>query len=219
MAVCHAKILAMLTGAEIGKRVFEAREAIGMSANKLAKLVGTRHQHIRLLENGGIESPGTELIQKIAMALDVPVSWLLGVEEPSEPFVLKGPPYMEHVRDIQVNLQTLGELDEGALDEVDAIVRAMIERRMKTEKEERDAARRRRAAGDLEALTARLEAVHEALASVSDEGKREFLRGVDLRATMYVDRIEVGLLGGRVPGFTVPVKLQRKPRKSDNRSA
>jgi hypothetical protein len=70
--------------------------------------------------------------------------------EPKEgdPFVFNQAGYMEQVRNIQVNLQTLGELDESALDDVQALVESMIERRMRIEKEERDAARRRRKAPD-----------------------------------------------------------------------
>jgi transcriptional regulator with XRE-family HTH domain len=161
MGVNSAKILAMPNGPEIGKRVYEARRRAGISANKLAQMVGTRHHHIRLLETGGIDSPGTELISRIASALDVPLAGLMG-EAPltpryigdayeaveDDPVVVNQPSYMEQVRNIQVNLQTLGELDEEALDTVQEIVEGLIERRMRMEKEERDAARRRRKAPD-----------------------------------------------------------------------
>lgn len=70
----NAKMLAMASGEEIGIRVYEARQRAGISANRLGKMVGVGHGHIRLLERGGIPSPGFELVRKIAGALGLQVT-------------------------------------------------------------------------------------------------------------------------------------------------
>jgi transcriptional regulator with XRE-family HTH domain len=81
MVLLRAKILTMNEGQEIGQRIREAREARSLSMNALAKLVGTRHGHISLLESGGIPKPSVGLITRIADALEVPLDSLLGRKE------------------------------------------------------------------------------------------------------------------------------------------
>lgn len=151
MGPLSAKMLAMTSGAELGKRVYQARSRRRMSANQLGKLVGVGHGHIRLLEKGGIDSPGVDLIRRIAEALDVSAAFLLegeraetGIAEERGRYNTTNPA----LEGVQVNLMAIGEMDS---EEFEDLVQQIARRREKLErdrKEERDAtARRRKALG------------------------------------------------------------------------
>ena len=59
----------------IGKRLKEAREALKLSANKLAKCARISHTSIMLLESGD-SIPLIPNIERIALALGVAPGWL-----------------------------------------------------------------------------------------------------------------------------------------------
>lgn len=104
------------------------------------------------------------------------------------------------------------------------IDRATLDERMSKLREREDAARKaqgelveRRQARketriDVEGLVRHIPYIQEALRLVSWEGKRAFLRAMDLHVTVYTDRLVGTLKGGTWPGFEVPVHLVRKPR-------
>jgi transcriptional regulator with XRE-family HTH domain len=71
----------------VGERIRQARDARGLSGEELAHAVGYRNQSaISNLENRGTGTGGTK-IASIAVALRVPVQWLLaGPDGPDVPF-------------------------------------------------------------------------------------------------------------------------------------
>lgn len=116
-----------------------ARLAADMSMNQLGKLARTTHHHIRLLEKGGIASPGIELLGNIASALGLAVSEITGeeVQESSEDPGLS---------ELQMNALAIRKLDP---EEYEMVVRQLAERRAFVEKRaEEEKERRRRAKRD-----------------------------------------------------------------------
>jgi transcriptional regulator with XRE-family HTH domain len=61
---------------EIGKAIKEIRSEKGISQNKLSKLTGLNRGYLYKLENDLI-SPSLDIIEKIALYLEVPVSDLV----------------------------------------------------------------------------------------------------------------------------------------------
>ena len=62
----------------IGTRIFETREATGLSQRELAEQAGISQSIISKIETGEIQNPGTDVVQKIAKVLVVGVAWLIG---------------------------------------------------------------------------------------------------------------------------------------------
>ena len=64
------------------ERIAEARKAKGWTQSQLAQAIGTSQQNIQRYEKGAV-NVSTRRLEQIAMALDVSLSYLLGIEEPS----------------------------------------------------------------------------------------------------------------------------------------
>jgi len=64
-------------GAEIGARIREARRARAMTQLDLAQATGIRRPNVARLERGG-NTPTLETLQRVAAALDLPLSELVG---------------------------------------------------------------------------------------------------------------------------------------------
>jgi transcriptional regulator with XRE-family HTH domain len=62
----------------LGAHIRQAREAAGLSVRQVAELVGTAHSQLVKIENGYRESPPAELLQRIANALEIDATDLLG---------------------------------------------------------------------------------------------------------------------------------------------
>ena len=62
----------------IGKRIRAFRRAKGWTQEELAQRAGTAFRYISALETDRADNPGSELLQRLASALEVPVSELLG---------------------------------------------------------------------------------------------------------------------------------------------
>lgn len=65
----------------VGKRIHDARISARLSMAKLGKKVGVASSTIKRYEDGNIGRLGTDIIYKIAEALDVEVSVLIGYDE------------------------------------------------------------------------------------------------------------------------------------------
>lgn len=70
--------------ATLGGRIAIARRARGLTQSDLAKLVGITQSSVALLESGSSKSSNNTM--ELALALDVPVSWLVNGEGPT-PFI------------------------------------------------------------------------------------------------------------------------------------
>lgn len=68
----------------VGKRIAIARDAKGWSQGELGKKVGTTQQQIGRYESGANDVKSSMLI-KLSAALDVTVSWLLGIDDSEAP--------------------------------------------------------------------------------------------------------------------------------------
>lgn len=139
MPILPAKMLAMSSGAEIGLRVRELREARGWSMNYLAKLVSTRHGHISMLETGKIPRPSSDFVSRLASALNVTIDDLAGapdlVEEMAEEYYSdqqQSDKYIEGLDGVDVNLLAIKRLDP---EEFKLLVRQLAERRAKVERD------------------------------------------------------------------------------------
>ena len=64
----------------LGERIKERREALGLSQRQLAERVEVSSPMICWLERG-TKSPSLQLGYKLAEVLEVSVAWLLGVSE------------------------------------------------------------------------------------------------------------------------------------------
>ncbi len=65
---------------ELGRRIAELRAAAGLKSRELAELAGIRQSYVSSIENGK-KVPTIGVLQKIAKALNVTVSDLLGEEK------------------------------------------------------------------------------------------------------------------------------------------
>lgn len=65
----------------VGKRIRKARIAAGLSMAKLGEKVGVVSSTIKRYEDGNFGRLGTDILYKIAEALDIEVSVLIGYDE------------------------------------------------------------------------------------------------------------------------------------------
>lgn len=68
----------------VGSKIAEIRKIKGITLSKLAKDAGISKGYLSNIENGIKENPSTELLEKIARALDVNVSELFENENPKD---------------------------------------------------------------------------------------------------------------------------------------
>lgn len=66
----------------LGERISAAREAKGWSQRMLARRSGVDRKWIRLLESGDRSNVSLETAKKIAVALDITLGYLAGLEDP-----------------------------------------------------------------------------------------------------------------------------------------
>jgi transcriptional regulator with XRE-family HTH domain len=64
----------------IGSRLSEARKRAGLSARALDKKAGITPGHTTLIEQGERAKPSAEIVHKLAVALGVPMGWLVAGE-------------------------------------------------------------------------------------------------------------------------------------------
>lgn len=67
----------------VGSKITEIRKLKGLSLSKLAEKAGISKGYLHGIENGGKDNPSTEILEKIATALEVNVSDLFD-EKPIE---------------------------------------------------------------------------------------------------------------------------------------
>lgn len=68
----------------IGDRIKEARKKAGLTQVELSERIGVRHSAIHKYETGIVENIPVSKLQKIASALDIPMSYLLGIADTPE---------------------------------------------------------------------------------------------------------------------------------------
>lgn len=73
-----------MTEATIGERIKAEREKVGWSQSKLANEAGVQSSTISQIESGRRKKPSVDVLQRIAKALSITVSHLLGQTEEDE---------------------------------------------------------------------------------------------------------------------------------------
>lgn len=64
---------------EVGERIRQLRQQRGMSINRLAAAAGVAHSVVSRLEHGHVTNPTAETLRRLATALEVPLTELLGI--------------------------------------------------------------------------------------------------------------------------------------------
>jgi transcriptional regulator with XRE-family HTH domain len=82
---------------EFGKRLKDIREQKGLSQSKLSNMVDLHHSIIGRYERSEAK-PTSDVIVKLAQALDTTASYLLG--EVNSPVIFKNPQMLERFKDI-----------------------------------------------------------------------------------------------------------------------
>lgn len=82
--IARIDVISMQTGGRmlstIGERIHEKRVAAGMSADELAEKIGKNRATIYRYENGEVDIP-ISVIEKLAVELNVSITYLLGLKE------------------------------------------------------------------------------------------------------------------------------------------
>ena len=68
----------------IGERIRSSRKAAGMTQKELAALVNLSEGSVSKYEHGKVADASTTKLAEFAMALDLELSWLLGLNNPDE---------------------------------------------------------------------------------------------------------------------------------------
>lgn len=69
---------------QIGKRIQQRREQLGLTQEELADASGLRQSIISRLERGTRKNPSADTVRRLARALGVTADWLIGMYEPDE---------------------------------------------------------------------------------------------------------------------------------------
>ena len=97
----------------VGKRIYEARTAAGMSMAELARRIGVNQSSITRYEDGQFNRVGMDILIKIANALDVEVTYLIGFE-PTAPTITKKDE-RDIAKDLDSIMEKLSNSDDGPL--------------------------------------------------------------------------------------------------------
>jgi len=73
----------IITSREIGEKIKKQRRKLGISQEQLAEILGVTYQQIQRYENG-MNKLNVENIQRVADALNIPVSYFFEAEKPSK---------------------------------------------------------------------------------------------------------------------------------------
>ena len=69
---------------QIGKRIQQRREKLGLTQEELADASGLRQSIISRLERGTRKNPSADTVRRLATTLGVTADWLIGMHEPDE---------------------------------------------------------------------------------------------------------------------------------------
>ena len=67
---------------QIGERIQQRREQLGLTQEELAEASGLRQSIISRLERGTRKNPGADTVRRLAKTLGVTADWLIGMYEP-----------------------------------------------------------------------------------------------------------------------------------------
>ena len=94
---------------DIGKRIKERREELGISADRLAAVIGKSRATVYRYENGDIEKMPVTVLEPIAKALNTTPAALMGWEE-------------ERERDVEIRTVAAHALRDLSDEEIRAII-------------------------------------------------------------------------------------------------
>ena len=99
---------------DVGRRIYEARKAAGMSMKELAERIGVNQSSITRYEAGQFNRVGMDLIIKIAQALDIDPKELIGLES-SQDIVLTKKDERDIAKDLDSIMEKLTNSEDGPL--------------------------------------------------------------------------------------------------------
>lgn len=89
---------------DVGRRIYEARKAAGLTMTELGNKINVTNSTIKRYEDGQFNRVSMDALVKVANALDVEVTYLLGMETPTPPTITP-----KDERDIAKDLDSIME--------------------------------------------------------------------------------------------------------------
>lgn len=89
---------------DVGRRIYEARKAAGLTMTELGNKINVTNSTIKRYEDGQFNRVSMDALVKVANALDVEVTYLLGMETPTPPTITP-----KDERDITKDLDSIME--------------------------------------------------------------------------------------------------------------
>ena len=89
---------------DVGRRIYEARKAAGLTMTELGNKINVTNSTIKRYEDGQFNRLSMDALVKVAYALDVEVTYLLGMETPTPPTITP-----KDERDITKDLDSIME--------------------------------------------------------------------------------------------------------------
>lgn len=126
-------------------KLIEARKRKGWSQAELARAAAVSHTYIQNLERGEVRLPKQPYLDKLAQALGIEPDDLLATPPRKGNSVAEQPsPYEANpaIKDINVNLLHIGELDQSRVEQLAYIIQAVMH---EAEREYQEEERKRRA--------------------------------------------------------------------------
>ena len=98
---------------DVGRRIYETRKAAGLTMTELGNKVGVNNSTIKRYEDGQFQRVSMDALVKVANALDVEVTYLLGME--STPPTITKKDERDIAKDLDSIMEKLSSSDDGPL--------------------------------------------------------------------------------------------------------
>ena len=98
---------------DVGRRIYETRKAAGLTMTELGNRIGVNNSTIKRYEDGQFQRVSMDSLVKVANALDVEVTYLLGMES-STPTITKNDE-RDIAKDLESIMEKLTNSEDGPL--------------------------------------------------------------------------------------------------------
>lgn len=98
---------------DVGRRIYEARKAAGLTMTELGDRIGVQASTIKRYEDGEFKRVGMDSLVNIANALDVEITYLIGFE-PTTPTITKKDE-RDIAKDLDAIMEKLSNSEDGPL--------------------------------------------------------------------------------------------------------
>ena len=101
---------------DVGRRIYEARKAAGLTMTELGNKIGVNNSTIKRYEDGQFNRVSMDALVKVANALDVEVTYLLGIETPTPtPPTITKKDERDIAKDLESIMEKLTNSEDGPL--------------------------------------------------------------------------------------------------------